>query len=136
MKTFRKTLLLIASIATVIILQQCGVSDAAFEKAMAKAANNMNKACPMMVDRETRLDNAVALPGNTFQYNYTFINWRKDSIDYVRLQAEMEPTILNGVKTSPDLKDYRDHKVIMAYNYVDKNGAFVFKILISPDKYK
>jgi hypothetical protein len=48
----------------------------------------------------------------------------------------MEPTILNGVKTSPDLKDYRDHKVTMAYNYVDKNGAFVFKILISPDKYK
>ena len=27
-----------------------------------------------MVDNATRLDNAIALPGNTFQYNYTIVN--------------------------------------------------------------
>jgi hypothetical protein len=37
------------------------------------AANELNKSCLMMVDQDTRLDNAVALPENVFQYNYTLI---------------------------------------------------------------
>ena len=48
----------------------------------------------------------------------------------------MEPTILNVVKTNPDLKIYREHKVTMAYNYVDKKGVFLFKIMITSEKYK
>lgn len=132
---FRKIAVLLASIAVMGIMQQCVHSDA-FEKTMIKAASELNKTCPMMVDRETRLDNAVVLPGNIFQYNYTFLNMRKDSVDFVAMQNEMEPAVLNGVKTSPDLKVYREHKVTMAYNYVDKKGAFVFKILITPEKYK
>jgi hypothetical protein len=118
-----------------VLMQMC-ISNDAFEKTMIKAASDLNKTCPMMVDRETRLDNAIALPGNIFQYNYTLINMKKDSVDFVAMQNEMEPAILNGVKTSPDLKAYREHKITMAYNYVDKNGAFVFKILITPEKYK
>jgi hypothetical protein len=117
-------------------MQQCVFSDTAIEKTLVKAANDMNKTCPTMVDRETRLDNTVVLPGKIFQYNYTFIHGTKDSLDFVRLQNEMEPAVLNGVKTSPDLKVYRNHNVTMAYNYVDKNGMFLFKILITPEKYK
>ena len=126
----------IASIAVLALMQQCVFSDTAVEKILTKAANDMNKTCPTMVDRETRLDNTIVLPGKIFQYNYTFIHWTKDSLDFARLQNEMEPAILNGVKTNPDLKVYRDHNVTMAYNYADMKGVFLFKIMITPEKYK
>ena len=41
--------------------------SASLNKALVVAASELNENCPMMVDNETRLDNAVALPDNTFQ---------------------------------------------------------------------
>ncbi len=34
-------------------------------------ASEINKSCPMMIDKETQFDNALAMPGKVFQYNYT-----------------------------------------------------------------
>lgn len=38
-----------------------------FDKQIMKAASELNKTCPIMVDNDTRLDNAIALPDNVFQ---------------------------------------------------------------------
>jgi len=137
MNTFeQKISTLLVSLFVCVMMQQCNSSNAEIDKSMMQAASELNKTCPVMVDQETRLDNAIALPGHIFQYNYTFINMLKDSIDFVALQKEMEPTILNGVKTSPALKKHREKKVTMSYRYVDKKGVFLFKIAITPDQYK
>jgi len=88
-----------------------------------------------MVDQETRLDNTAAYPDNVFQYNYTLVNYVKDSIDSQLFVANMRPLILNNIKTNPDLKAYRDQRVTMAYNYKDKHGEFVTKISITADEY-
>ena len=48
-----------------------------FDKQMMKTASEINKSCPIMVDAETRLDNTVALPNKTIQYNYTLVNIEK-----------------------------------------------------------
>lgn len=133
--TSKRILAMLMGIAVCLIMQYCTSTKAELDKVLMQSASEFNKTCPVMVDRETRLDNAVALPGKIFQYNYTFINMLKDSVDYVALQKEMEPTILNGVKTSPDLKKYRDNKVTMSYQYADKKGVFLFKIAITPDLY-
>jgi hypothetical protein len=44
--------------------------------------------------------------------------------------------MINTTRTNPGLKIFRDHKTTMAYSYKDKNGVFVLKINITPDKYK
>jgi hypothetical protein len=106
-----------------------------FDKAMMEAASELNKTCPIMVDQDTRLDNAAALPGNTFQYNYTLVNLDKSEVNIDTVKKYIEPQIINNVKTNPDLKAYRDNKVTMAYNYRDKNGTFVLKISVTPDMY-
>jgi hypothetical protein len=118
-----------------LVLTKCSPSSAAYDKELSAAASEMNKSCPMMVDKETRLDNAVAMPGKIFQYNYTLINFSKDSVDVKMIQDNLEPTLINGVKTSPDLRSFRDNKVTMDYNYKDKNGVFLLKIQITPEKY-
>ncbi len=48
----------------------------------------------------------------------------------------IEPGIINNVKTSNDLKVYRDNKTTMIYNYRDKNGVFVLKLSVTPDMYE
>lgn len=64
-----------------ILVQQYFFKPPSFDKQMMQVASELNKTCPIMVDAETQLDNAVALPEKTFQYNYTLINMYKDSID-------------------------------------------------------
>ena len=125
---------LVVGLLVVFLVKQL-LFTPSFDKAMMQAASKINESCPMMVDQDTRLDNAIALPDNTFQYNYTLVNLVKDSTDIPAFQNYMQPVILNNIKTNPDLKVYRDYKVTMTYDYKDMNGIFVTKISIKPDQY-
>ncbi|MBF0647375.1 hypothetical protein IR083_00890 [Dysgonomonas sp. GY75] len=64
---------------------------------MMEAAGELNKSCPVMVDEETRFDNAIAMPNKTFQYNYTLLNFEKESTDTILVKNALEPSILNSV---------------------------------------
>jgi zinc-ribbon domain len=117
-------------------VQQIFFRPPSFDKAMMTVASELNKTCPFMVDKETRLDNAVALPNNIFQYNYTLINIDKSQIDEATVKNAMTPGLINNVKTNPELRIYREHKTTLAYNYRDKNGSFILKISVTPDLYQ
>lgn len=105
------------------------------DKEMILVAEEINKSCPIMVDSETRLDNATALPGNIFQYNYTLVNYTIDGLDAVELKNFMEPVITNNVRTNPQMQYQRDKKTTVNYYYKDKEGVFLFVISVGPDKY-
>jgi len=138
-KNNKKTVGTIVGLAVGLIVyflvKQFVFAPPSFDKVMMKAASEINESCPIMVDQDTRLDNAIALPDNILQYNYTLVNWVKDSVDLKGFEDYMQPMILNNVKTNPDLKIYRDNKTTMAYNYKDMNGVFITKISITADQY-
>ena len=117
-------------------VQQVLFKPPTFDKQMMQIASELNKSCPIMVDAETQLDNAVALPDNTFQYNYTLVSMEGATLDISELENYLQPIILNNIKTNPDLKTFRDNDVIMAYNYKDKNGEHLFKLTFKPENYK
>lgn len=128
---------IVVGIIVVVLVQQFFFkASPSFEKKMLQAANEINKTCPMMIDKETRLDNTMSLPDKTFQYNYTLVNMVKDSIIIPPLQQYLERYIINNVKTNPDLKDFRDNKTTMEYYYKDKNGVLILKIAVTPEQYK
>ena len=126
---------ILAGAIAILIIKLVFFKPASFEDGMMKTANEINKACPIMVDQLTRLDNTVALSGNVFQYNYTLITMNKDSVDINLLQTSLEPLIINNIKTNPDLKIPRDNKTTMVYHYKDRNGIFLFKITVKPEQY-
>jgi len=126
---------IIIGLIVMVLIQQLFIKNPGFDKAMMKAASELNKTCPVMVDRETQLDNAIALPDKVFQYNYTLVNIGKDSIDIQSFENYMKPMLLNKVKNAPELKMYRDNKVTMAYSYKDKDGVFLTKIYITSSDY-
>jgi len=107
-----------------------------FDTEMTKAASELNKACPIMLDAYTRFDNAVAMSDNTFQYNYTIINVDKKDVNLDTMKMKVEPGIINNIKTNPDMKVYRDHDVTFIYSYRDKDGVFITKYTVTPDRYK
>ncbi len=108
----------------------------AFDKALMEAASELNKSCPIMIDNATRLDNAIAMPGNVFQYNHTLISMAKDSTNIDELKDYLEPTITNFVKTNPDMQTMRDHDVTVNYYYKDMQGVYLFTISVKPEQYK
>lgn len=108
---------------------------ASFDEALTQTATALNKTCPMMVDEYTRLDNGVALPDRTFQYNYTLVKNTIEEINAADIES-MEGQFANTIKTSPDMKYFRDNDVTINYNYADKNGVFITKISITPEEYK
>jgi len=105
------------------------------DKEIMKIANEINKTCPIMIDSETRLDNAISLPGNKLQYFYTLINYGKASIDTLEMRNRLEPIITNFVKTNPQMKFLRDHETTINYYYKDKEGLFLLLISVTPEKY-
>ena len=112
--------------------------SASLNKALVVAASELKENCPMMVDNETRLDNAVALPDNTFQYNYTLVSLAKEYIqmELEAIKNELLPGIVNNVKTNPDLVFFRENKTNISYNYRDRNGVFLLEIEVTPDMYQ
>ncbi len=121
---------------TFFAVQHFFFGSAAVDKNMMKEASKLNESCPMMVDSETRLDNAVASPNKTFQYYYTLVNTEISQVNPSEGKKILEPQITNMVKTNPDMKPMRDLGVTFKYNYRDKNGIFIFDIVIGPDKYR
>jgi hypothetical protein len=103
---------------------------------MMETASEINKSCPIMIDNATRLDNAVALPGNIFQYNYTLVNLIKDSVNINELKNYLEPTIINFVKSNPEMKSLRENKTTINYYYKDKTGLFLFTVSVKPIQYQ
>jgi hypothetical protein len=101
-----------------------------------KFANEMNKTCPAMIDRETRLDKVIASADNNLQFNYTLINMVRDSIPINALKSYMEPVILNKIKTSEPLRKLLDNNLTWIYSYNDMRGDFIFKITYTPDQFK
>ncbi len=108
----------------------------AFDKVLMETASEINKSCPIMIDNATRLDNSIALPDNVFQYNYTLLNMVKDSVKIDDLKNYLEPTIINFVKTNPDMKTMRDYKTTVNYYYKDKTGVYLFTISVKPEQYE
>jgi hypothetical protein len=134
-KNIQSILGMITGGLTLVLVQQFFFKAPTYDQVMMKAASEINKSCPMMVDQETRLDNTVALPENIFQYNYTLVNMEKAATDIGEMENNLRPILINGVKTNPDMKINRDNKTTMGYYYKDKNGEFLFKILVTPDLY-
>lgn len=112
------------------------IKPSAYDKAMMEVASEINKSCPIMVDKETRLDNTAAMPENIFQYTFTLVNMDKATVDTLQIKSYLEEQVVNHVKTNPDMKLQREHKTSLLYYYKDKNSNYLFSILVTPEKYE
>ena len=124
---------LAAAVGTLLVKSLMG-DDAALtvDKMLLQAANETNKTLPMMVDRDTRLDATVAGPGNRFTYSYTLVNYSKQNVDIPSLKKYLQPRLLANYKSHDQMKSFRENHVDLNYEYKDKDGVFLFAVIVSP----
>jgi hypothetical protein len=107
-----------------------------FKNELEDTSAALNKTCPMMADENTRLDNTEVVDGNKFQYNYSLVNFLKDSIDIEVMRSGFEPAMIDNCRKNPELELFRKNKITFIYSFKDKLGAFVTKIFVRPEQYQ
>ncbi|HKJ43571.1 MAG TPA: hypothetical protein VKA27_15855 [Sunxiuqinia sp.] len=105
------------------------------EKELKTAATKVNEKCPIQVDQYSRLDSASSTGKTNFTYYYTLFDLTKAEVNLDTVNKYIRPNIIENVKSSPQLKIYRDNKITMDYKYYDKNGLFVTIISVTPNLY-
>ena len=103
---------------------------------LKSTSQQMNRGCPVMVDKETRLDNTAGGPGNTFTYSFTLVNYGVDEINVQALRETMKPYLVNTVKSNPAMNLFRANGVTIVYKYRDKRGRPVMDIALRPQDYQ
>jgi flagellar biosynthesis/type III secretory pathway M-ring protein FliF/YscJ len=98
---------------------------------LEKAVTEMNKQCPQVIDNETRLDSASTFD-NTFQYNYTLINFAKGDpkLDVETVKKAIRASAQENFDVNPAMKTFREKDVSLKYNYKDKTGKDIFDFTI------
>ncbi|WP_047447793.1 hypothetical protein [Alistipes sp. ZOR0009] len=58
-----------------------------------------------------------------------------ETMDTLSVKGDMQPNMLNLIKTSPEMKALRDNRVTFTYSYRDIKGHYLFAITIKPEDY-
>jgi hypothetical protein len=106
---------------------------------LKEVAANINKTTPQNLADGVRLDSVSAQPGKIFRYNYTLTEDVNESVTPEQIEAFKKTAkegALQVIKTSPDIKEFRDNDVTMVYTYYDKNGKPTTDFKITPQEYK
>lgn len=106
---------------------------------LVEIQNMINAKCPKMVDKYTRLEYSVAKKQNnhmTLVSYYTAVDWLKSEIKVESLKKLMKDHVINLVANDEDFKVFRDTGIDIIYNYYDKNGVFIFQIIVTPEDYR
>jgi len=131
----RKIIKIVAVIALASVGQYYYSKYKSVGSELTALVNNYNKACPMMISNDIRMESVNALPHNTVQYDFTLVRVQKESIDVKALKKSVETEILSDSKTNPSLEAFRDNSSTVIYNYKDGNEKELFKITLTPDMY-
>jgi len=101
---------------------------------LKKIAEEANKTTPRLLDQWTRLDSCQALTDKNIRYFHTV----SDVVisDTTLFKSNLKPQIISVVKTSPDMKFFRENDVTMQYQYNDQAGKYIFSLVITPGDYK
>ena len=131
----RKIIKIVAVIALASVGQYYYSQYKSVGSELTALVNNYNKACPMMISNDIRMESVNALSHNTVQYDFTLVRVQKESIDVKALKKSVETEILSDSKTNPSLEAFRDNSSTVIYNYKDGNEKELFKITLTPDMY-
>jgi hypothetical protein len=101
------------------------ISDAELQQ----AADAVNQRTPLMVDKDTRLDNATSGKQRLI-YNYTLINYKSGDLDREKFESALRPGLLKaGCQT---LKPLLSEGVSVHYVYKGKDAGTVGSVILSP----
>ncbi|GAA5099852.1 hypothetical protein GCM10023210_37720 [Chryseobacterium ginsengisoli] len=133
-----KNVIRLSLVCITLILASCK-KERTIDDDLKEVAASINKTAPQILTDGVRLDSVSAQPGKIFKYNYTLTDDIKENVspeEIATFKANAKDGALKVIKTSPDIKEFRDNDVTMIYIYYDKNGKQTADFKIVPSEYK
>jgi hypothetical protein len=123
-------------IVVVSVLQSFlfSTGDDQIESKLSAAADQINKHCPMQIDKDTRLDNVASAGNKTIMYNYTILS-NTDGWNNAAFESTMRSRLINYAKTIKTMKEFRDNKITLLYLHKLSDGRVFSEMTIRPDEY-
>jgi hypothetical protein len=94
---------------------------------LSDAVAGVNAQTPMILDEDTRLDNA-ATAKNLIIYNNTMVNYNADELDADIFTTNLQEAVIEPLCANPDLVFFRTVNVTMVYRYLGKDGKFITEL--------
>lgn len=107
-------------------------SGPSFETKLVQVASKLNERFPTMLDKETRIDRAVAGPGRTFTYFYTFPSHASAEFDAEALHAALEPAVRRSECAIPQMRELFEVGVTAYFIYRGNDGVEITRASVSP----
>lgn len=130
--------LIVLSLSSFLLLISCN-KEKTIDDELKEAALNMNKLTPQILNDGIRLDSVSAEPNKVFKYNYTLTQDVKENVTEEEINTfkkEAKEGAVNAIKTSADMKEFRDNDVTLKYSYYDKNGKPTTDFSVTSSEYK
>lgn len=125
------------SLIPLMLLISCK-KEKTIDDELKEAAAGMNKMTPQILNDGIRLD-SVSAGTKMLKYNYTLTEDVKENVteeEINNFKKEAKEGAINAIKTSADMKDFRDNDVTLKYSYYDKNGRPTADFTVTPAEYK
>jgi len=137
-KPFKKVIIITLSFASALVLGYFGINQLftlSLEEELTKLATELNKRVPMKIDEFMRLDSATTIGETNFIYHYTIIGIEENGISADTIRNHIRPQLIDYVKSSEDLKPFRDNSVTLDYKYYNEKGKLATEISVGPGIY-
>jgi hypothetical protein len=102
------------------------------QESLNKLAAEINRAVPVMIDKETELLTAAGVEG-TLIYNYRLVSYSISQLDAAKFAAGAKERVAQGACSRPETRDdLLKQGVTLRYAYFDKEKQHIATIDITP----
>ena len=105
-------------------------------KMMMEVSSELNKALPIMIDKDTQAFSTSIVNGDTLQYHYKVVKLSKEEVDVPFLISEATRNHTNFVCSSPDMKFLIKNNISVNYAYYGKNNKHITTIHVDSSQCK
>jgi hypothetical protein len=106
-----------------------------FNSELKKTSDQINQMTPIEADEEIRLDSTKAPGSNTLEYFLTCKHIVKDNFNVDSFKTAKIPEIIDGFRSHPNFKVFRENEVTIVSHYFDSQKQFMAKIVVGPNMY-
>jgi len=108
------------------------------EKTFEKLAKEYTAKCPVTIGEGIRIDSMIYNPKTNTNSNYYTLSGRIDSPDSIQKKKQyMKDSMIDAVRNSLDLKEYKDFKTTIEYIYFSESTKKeLFRVSIDANMYK
>lgn len=129
-------LILIGIVGGIIYFNRNKIITPVMDNQLRASFKLINKSCPIMVGNGVRMDSIQDCPNLVLKYYFSLLNVESSSLNIQNFKDQMEPSIINTIKTNASLKTLRVLKMTFNYYFKDKNGNYFLTITVPPEKYQ